>query len=496
MRAGARLTKQVAGSTITSVWLMLLGLLTTPYILLGVGNAAYGVLALVGVVSIHLSNFEFGFGQAAVRYLARARATGNTDRELVILETSLAVLVAGGLAAAILLFAGAPYLVSDVFDIDASLQQEALIVFRLGAVILGCSFVSSFCSAVLQAGSRFIWLNGSRAVSGTAAAATTVGVVAAGGGIEAILLMQAGIACLSSVTLAVVVMRSYPRVIRPRVTRGVLQEMGAYAILAFIGSFAYQWMINGAPLILAVHVSAAALPAFSVPHLVLQKLTVLMGSASLVFLPFASAASDGADRSRLRVAFESHLRLTILVMGPMTGYLAVFAPALLGAWVNPEFGRAAAPCLRLLAAGALVLALSGPPADVARAFGRPGWVLAYTSGVAGLGLVISLVAIPLHGTVGAAFAFFASVLVGTGPLLLVVAQRFLGLGMRDLARILMGPSAAVGVVTALYMAGAVIGGGLIGALISGAVATAAYVATGFLWVLTPIEREALQQVAT
>jgi O-antigen/teichoic acid export membrane protein len=229
--------------------------------------------------------------------------------------------------------------------------------------------------------------------------------------------------------------------------------------------------------------------------MVFQKLTVLSTSASLAFFPFASAISTAADTSRLRAVFESHLRLTILVMGPMTGYLAVFAPTLLGAWVSPEFGLVATPCLRLLAVAALLLAISGPPADVARGFGHPGWVIAYTSSVAVLGLGISIAAIPSHGTVGAAFALTVSVLVGTIPLVLVVAQRLLGLRARDVARTLAGPSAAVVVVTALYVAGAVIGGGLIGALITGALATAAYAATGFLWVLKPREREALQQVA-
>jgi O-antigen/teichoic acid export membrane protein len=492
---GPRLARQVAGSAVTNIWLTLLGLFTTPYLLLGLGNAGYGVFAMVSVVSVHLSNLELGFGQATVRYLARARAASDMERERVIVETSFAVFLAGGLTGAVLLFAGAPYLVSSVFHIDGALQQEALTAFRLGAFILACSFISSFFSSVLQVFGRFDWLNGSRAAFGTAAAVSAVGAVAAGGGIDAVFVLQAGVACLASLTLGVGVIRNWEGGMLPRIAPSALREMGAYAILAFIGGLAYQWMVNGAPLVLAAYVDAAEIPAFSVPHMVLQKLTVLIASASLAFLPFASAASMAADRSRLRAAFESNLRLTILAMGPVAGYLAVFAPTLLGAWVSPEFGLAAAPCLRLLAVAALLLALSGPPADVARGFGHPSWVLAYTSSVAVLEVSVSVVAIPSYGAVGAAFALSASVLVGTIPLLLMVAQRLLGLRAWDMARTLAGPSAAVGLVTALYAAGAVLGGGLIGALITGGLATAAYAATGFLWILKPREREALRQVA-
>jgi O-antigen/teichoic acid export membrane protein len=492
---GPHLARHVAGAASTNIGLTLLSLFTTPYLLLGLGSAGYGLFAMVGVVSVHLSNLELGFGQATVRYLARARAAGNAGLERMVVETSFSIFLAGGLTGAVLLFVGAPYLVSSVFHIDGQLQHEALVAFRLGAFILACSFVSSFFSSVLQACGRFDWLNGSRLVLGILAALSAVAAVALGGGVNAVLSAQAGIACVSSLTLGVVVTRSSKGRIWPRMTPAALREMGAYALLAFSGGLAYQWMINGAPLVLAAHINAAGLPAFSVPHMILQKLTILISSASLAFLPFASAASIAADRSRLRLAFESHLRLTILFMGPVASYLAVFAPTLLGAWVSAEFALAAAPCLRLLALTALFLALSGPPADVARGFGHPGWVLAYTSGVAILGVSLSLVVIPAYKATGAAFALSASVLIGTIPLLLVVAKRLLGLRACDIARTLAGPSAALALVTAFYVAGAILGEGLVGALLTGGLVTTAYAAAGFMWVLRPRERKALQQVA-
>ncbi len=491
----SHLARQVAGSAITNIWLTFLGLFTTPYLIGGLGAGGYGVFAMVSVVSVHLSNLELGFGQATVRYLAQARGSGGVERERTLAQTSLAIFLAGGMVAAGLLFGGAPYLVSSVFHIDQALQPEALTAFRLGAFILGCSFIGSFFSAILQAYGRFDWLNWSRAAFGTAAAVSAVGAVAAGGGIDAVFWMQAGVAGLSSFTLGIAVTRSCGGRLAPRITPWAVREMGAYAGLAFVGGVAYQWMINGVSLVLATRVDSALIPSFSVPHMVLQKLTVLIAAASLAFLPFASAASMAADRSGLQAVFQSNLRLTILVMGPVAGYLAVFAPTLLAAWVNPEFGVSAAPCLRLLAVAALFLALSGPPADVARGFGHPGWVLAYTFSVAVLAVGISLVAIPGRGPVGAALALSASVVAGTIPLLVVVARRLLGLDARAVGRSVAGPSAAVVLVTALYVIGSVVGEGLVGALVTGGLVTTAYAAAGFLWILRPRERAALQQAA-
>ena len=105
MSGTRRLAAQVAGSAGAQVWLAFLGIFTTPFILRGLGAAAYGIFALVSVVSAHLSNLELGFGHATVRYLARARAAGDRSGEQAILDTSLAVFLAGGIVAGSVLFA-------------------------------------------------------------------------------------------------------------------------------------------------------------------------------------------------------------------------------------------------------------------------------------------------------------------------------------------------------------------------------------------------------
>src|SRR5439155_17678142 len=110
-----RLAAQVAGSAGVQVWLAFLGIFTTPFILRGLGAAAYGIFALVSVVSAHLSNLELGFGHATVRYLARARAAGDRPGEQAILDTSLAVFLAGGIVAGSVLFTAARFLATSFF---------------------------------------------------------------------------------------------------------------------------------------------------------------------------------------------------------------------------------------------------------------------------------------------------------------------------------------------------------------------------------------------
>ncbi len=69
-----------------TLWLGLLGLVTTPIMIHHLGATRYGVFALISIMSAYLMNLEFGFGTATVRFLARAYAAGAVTALLPSLE--------------------------------------------------------------------------------------------------------------------------------------------------------------------------------------------------------------------------------------------------------------------------------------------------------------------------------------------------------------------------------------------------------------------------
>ena len=92
-----------------------------------------------------------------------------------------------------------------------------------------------------------------------------------------------------------------------------------------------------------------------------------------------------------------------------------FSEPLLSTWISADFAADAADPMRLLGAAALMVALSGAPADVARGLGRPAWVLAFTMTAAIVGLAVALVVVESRGAAGAAFALCAGLAVSTMP---------------------------------------------------------------------------------
>jgi O-antigen/teichoic acid export membrane protein len=485
------LVAQALGGAGVNLWLALVGLGTTPYVLNHLGPAAYGVFSMITVSYAYLVNLEFGFGYTTVRFLARARAAGNEAEEEAVFGTALAVFAAAGVVGSILLEIGAPFLVRTFFRIPPELQAEAVLAFRIGGVILFASFFTTFFCGVLQALGRFGWLNGIRGTSGTLSAAATVAVVATGGGLSAVLWAQCVVAVACALGLAPVVGHVRGKPIHARATRTTFGDMAAFSGIVFLSGLAYQGMINGPLMVLGSRVSTGRVPPYAVPHSVLQRLGGLLNSASSAFFPFAASASAEEDRSQLAAIFQSHVRLTILVMGAFTSYLVVFAHTLLSAWIGPDFAHTAAPCLRLLALATFVLLLSSAPSDTARALGHPGWILLYSAAVAILGIGLAVPLASAHGPVGAAAAFLASVVAGTLPLLYAVAVRLLGLSASGFALALARPLLTVAAAMLLYAAVASRFAGLAAALLAGVVVTGGLIAAVFAWVLDPRERRAL-----
>ena len=260
-----------------------------------------------------------------------------------------------------------------------------------------------------------------------------------------------------------------------------------------VAGLAYQLLLQGPPSVLAGHASTSEVAAFAVPATILQQLIVLASATSLGFSAFASAESAHADRTRLADVFRANLRLTLLVIGPVTAYLVVFAHVLLATWIDAGFADDAAGALRWLAVAALMVALSAPAADVARGLGRPAWVVWFTAVAAALAVGLSFALVAGGGASGVAQAMALALVATVIPFAIVVGRGLLALPARWSVGALAAPVGAVLACAGAYALGAAVAGGFVAAIVTGAVATAAYAGVAFACVLDDRERAALRR---
>jgi O-antigen/teichoic acid export membrane protein len=476
----------------TTVWLAALGLITTPYMLHRLGVNAYAIFALVSLVTGYLGNLELGFGHATLRFLARAHAEGDDESEAKIIGTSLWMFLSAAAVGAALALTLAPVIVKRFADFPPGLENMAIGSLRLGAIIIILAFLNSFASVSLQALGRFRIMLGMRVVTGTLMSIAAVTMAAIYDDVRAVLLAQVVISTGACLFLFVKLATATTARLRPHFDRPMFRAMLGYGALVLVTGIAYQILMQGPPTVLAGVARAAQLTAFAVPAIVLQQMTLLVAAASTGFVPFASAESRHDDTSRLAAVFRSNLRITLLLMGPIAGFLIVFAYPLLAAWVGNGFAHAAADPLKLLSAAGLFIALGAPAADVSRGLNRLRWILVYASTAAVIAVGSAIVLADKHGAKGAATALLLGTAITTLPFIPLAAKHLLGIGPGQLARSIGPPAAAAALTCALYVAGSHVTAGFGGALLVGFVVTTLHVALAYRFVLDERERDTLR----
>ena len=253
-----QLAPVTAGYAATTLWLAVLGLVTTPYLLHNLGSSAYAVFALISLIIAYLSNLEFGFGHGTIRFLARARAQGDKEAEAGIMGTGLLVFLVASAVGGLLVLFGSPLIVKDFANFPSSIEDDAVVAVRLGALIISATFLMNFFTAVLQVHGRFPVLIGSRLVFGTLLSIGAVVATALFDDIRAVLVAQVLVALSYATVLLVALVRTPGVTLRPSFHATTFKVMGGFSLVILASGLAAQAMIQGPPTVLAGDAPAAS----------------------------------------------------------------------------------------------------------------------------------------------------------------------------------------------------------------------------------------------
>lgn len=146
-------------SYLTLVFNILIGLIYTPFMILKLGDGQYGIFSLANSLISFVTLLDLGFGQTLVRYISKARATGDKEEEQrlngfffkLYLIIAVVALIVG---MAIVVFY--PVLAKKTFTADeVKLFRNVFIILLINVSI---SFPMSVFSATLNAYEEFFLL--------------------------------------------------------------------------------------------------------------------------------------------------------------------------------------------------------------------------------------------------------------------------------------------------------------------------------------------------
>ena len=389
----------VAGLLVSrGIWFVL-----TPFILHELGATRYGLWVLVGSIVGYGFILQDGTSGALQRYIALFRAQADGRRASAVVTAAVAISLAAGLALFALGIVVAP-LVPRLFHVPPSEQLLAARVFRIMALGVGVSIVTSIPTAILRGLQRHDVVNLLMTAGSALTAAAVVAVLLAGWSLVGLVVTTIAVTLVMQVPAVRAVRRVAPEV-RPSFRtpdRTSLRAMLGFSTPLLVHQLGGQLSYHTDEIVIAALLPVSAVTPYSLARRLASVSQFLAKQFVKVLLPVSAELDAAEDPEGQRVLTLASTRLTLAICLPLGLVAGMLGAPILALWVGSEYARYGGLVAILAGAISLETAL-WPLSAVLLGVGRPRRLALATSLAAVANLAASVALIGPLGLAGVAF---------------------------------------------------------------------------------------------
>jgi O-antigen/teichoic acid export membrane protein len=346
---------------------LLLSLVTVPSYLHLIGEARYGVLAIVWVVLGYFAVFDLGLSRATANQIARMQHEPAAARERVFWTALSINATVGAIGGLILLLIGR-VLLEHVLKVSPDLRAEALAGLPWLALAVPLTTMTLVLVGTLEGREQFLAVNTLGTIGlamfqlAPLAYAYWVGPNLAG------LLMAATFALLASTMVSFsVIAISLPVRGRPRIDAQRLRALLRYGGWITVTGLAGPFLTVIDRILIGAVLGARSVTRYTVPFALVSRLQIVPSSlARTIFPRFSSLDQDDAAL----VSRES-LNALASIMTILTVVGAAFLEPFLRVWVGQDIASSSAAVGEVLLLGVWLNGLAVVPFALLQAQGRP-----------------------------------------------------------------------------------------------------------------------------
>jgi len=402
----------------------LIGVITIPPIIRGLGVERFGILTLAWMVIGYFSLLDLGLGRAVTKFAAELIVSPRPEGNRMI-WTAWYLMLAVGLAGAVLLAGITPWLVHTAIKIPPSLQSETQAAFYLLAISVPIVVLTTGFRGLLEAGQQFRLTSTVKIPTGILTFVVPLLTLHYTTNLAVIVL---GLVVVRAIgTIAYFVMANTVAGVQPRPepfhkeSARTLLRFGAWMTVSNIIS---PLMAGVDRFFVGALLSVAAVTYYATPFEAVTKLLLVPTAFAAVLFPAFSSASV-ISRERLTHLFRTACWILFISMYPIAFLIITFAPELLRAWIGTTFALQSTSVLRWLMLGVLTNSLASVPFAFLQGLGRSDTTAKIHAIEAPLYFVWMIWLIRQSGITGAAFAWSVRTTVDM-LVLFVFAERRLG----------------------------------------------------------------------
>lgn len=338
-----------------------------PFTLHRLGNEAFGVLTLIWALIGYFSLFDMGVGRALTYELSKLRAVNNVSEISLTLKAGLLLTLAAGLLGATVMLIFAPYLAISWLKISPALQQDTMLSFKIAAIGVIPTTITSGLRGALEGLGRFAESNLNKIFLGFCMFVLPAFSIVMHGNHLWVITLYLVLARLIVALIATTQLRSY--LVAPTVglIKSHLKPLVNYGVWVTVTGIVGPLMVYGDRFFVSAAVGAALLPLYAIPQEGLQRLLMIPAALCGALLPQLASLSP----ENVAATYQRNYKRVAVVMFGICLLAALIAYPALSWWLSAEFAKKALPIALVLSVGIWLNSMALVPYTLMHANGNP-----------------------------------------------------------------------------------------------------------------------------
>lgn len=412
------------------------GLLLTPLLIHGMGNAQYGLYQLIGATVGYLGLLDFGFGAAITRYVAKYNAENDAQGRENFL--GMALIVYGCLVVAGLILGAIAY--AKIALIFPNLHAEELRQARLMLCFLvasfGFSMVGNVFQGALTGSQEFIFTRSLAMGSELLRVLGTLFILYQHYGAVELTLMGSLLGILSWIACVVYFFRKLKyRIAFHAWDAGLFREMFGFSFFIFLGQMmaVMYWRIG--VFILGVLSTTTAVAVYSIAMSLNGIFLIFVTSINSVLLPRLTHMVVQKATDAEKTAFVARVgRMILFVYGYLLIGFSFFGRQFIDLWLGPDY-REAWLATMIVVWVAAIPRIQGATNDLMKAMNKHQFLSLLYVAMGLLNILIALLLVKPLGIIGVAIGTAFALFIGNVVIANIYYQRALGIQVRDFFKV-------------------------------------------------------------
>ena len=342
-------------------------LITVPLYLHQIGEARYGVLAIVWLILGYFSIFDMGLSRATSNLTAKLRDGKAEDRQT-LFWTALIMNALFGVLGGILCWLLGGLLLEDVIKMPPELRTEVISAVPWIAAAIPILTVAGVLTGTLEGNGRFLTVN-IISVIGSIMFALVPLTIALIWSNSLIWLIPAAV--LTRVTFAIPLfvsaLRSLPRpgFVKPSLSVG--RKLVGYGGWVMVTNIIGPILEAADRMLIAAVLGVTAVTAYTIPFNLADRLRIIPLSLARTLFPHLSTLTADHAKQTARMSMRALGKVMALVLS--LGILGMHL--FLSLWINTDFADKAAPVGEIILLGLWINGLAFLPFALLQSQGRP-----------------------------------------------------------------------------------------------------------------------------